>query len=255
MTFQYNLAIGALFKNESHVLKEWLDHYIARGADHFFLINDNSTDNFQEILLPYEERGLVTLFNTDTPYYTGRQKDLYNTYILAHQPSCEWLLMVDLDEFMWSPQSTNFVELLKQFKHVGQFQVEHTLFGSNGHEHQPESVVKGFTKRHNDLPTHGPINYKYFVQGSYSFTSLNVHHATFENKDYEQTHFKIFGPDWWRNNHYNCQSRDFWNTVKCVRGDSDHYRKRTPEHFASEDFSDIEDTGLLEQNQSIGLLR
>jgi hypothetical protein len=251
--FKYKLAVGALFKNESHALKEWLDHYIIRGADHFFLINDKSTDSFQEILLPYQERGLITLFNTDTPYYLGRQRDLYNTYILPHVTFCEWLLMVDLDEFVWSPQSTNFVELLKQFNHIGQFQFEHTLFGSNGHLIQPESIVKGFTKRHKDLPTHGPVNYKYFIQGKYEFTSLNVHHATFKNLEYEKTHFKMFGPDWWCNNHYWCQSRDFWNNVKCVRGDSDAYRKRTPEHFQFEDFNDVEDTGLFEQNLILGL--
>jgi hypothetical protein len=251
--FKYKFAVGALFKNESQALKEWLDHYIARGADQFFLINDSSTDNFASILAPYQEKGLITLFNPDTPYYRGRQRDLYNTYILPYQQTCEWLLIVDLDEFVWSPQGTNLVELLNQFKHVGQFQFEHTLFGSNGHETQPESIVKGFTKRHKDLPTHGPINYKYFVQGSYEFTSLNVHHATFKNIEYEKTHFMIFGPEWWRNNHYNCQSRDFWRDVKCTRGDSDAYRGRTPEHFESEDFSEVEDLGLVEQNSLLGL--
>ena len=39
----YNLSVGALFKNESHALEEWLEHYLYHGADHFYLINDGSS--------------------------------------------------------------------------------------------------------------------------------------------------------------------------------------------------------------------
>ena len=41
---KYYLSIGVLFKNESLILKEWLDHHIFHGVDHFYLINDNSND-------------------------------------------------------------------------------------------------------------------------------------------------------------------------------------------------------------------
>ena len=32
----YNLIVCGMFKNESHVLREWLEHYLYHGADHFF---------------------------------------------------------------------------------------------------------------------------------------------------------------------------------------------------------------------------
>ena len=37
---KYYLSVGAMFKNESHILKEWLDHYLREGVDMFLLINN-----------------------------------------------------------------------------------------------------------------------------------------------------------------------------------------------------------------------
>ena len=59
----HKLSIGAIFCNEAPSLKEWLDHYINRNVDHFYLINDNSNDNFKEVLDPYIQKGYITLFN------------------------------------------------------------------------------------------------------------------------------------------------------------------------------------------------
>lgn len=41
------LGILAMFKNEAHIIKEWLNHYISEGVTFFYLINDNSNDNFE----------------------------------------------------------------------------------------------------------------------------------------------------------------------------------------------------------------
>ena len=49
-------------------------------------------------------------------------------------------------------------------------------------------------------------------------------------------------------NHYNCQSLEFWNNIKCTRGDSDHYLSRTQEDFHAYDVNDVEDLELYNQN-------
>jgi hypothetical protein len=250
----YFLAVGAIFKNESHCLKEWLEHYLSRGVEHFYLINDKSTDNFTSILQPYIEKGLVTLFHSNCNNYIGRQRDLYNTFILPRLDEMKWLLMVDLDEFVWSPKGTNFIELLeKYFNHIAQIQINHTYFGSNGHISQPESLVKGFTRRSNQLPSESQ-GFKYFINTNYKFSSLNVHHADHVDAQDKEERFKMFSQDWWRLNHYSCQSRDFWNTIKCTRGDADNYRCRTEKNFNDLDQNDIEDFELYNQNNSLSLI-
>jgi hypothetical protein len=250
----FKLSVGALFKNESHCLKEWLEHYIAHGVEHFFLIDDKSTDDYMTILNPYIEKGLVTLFCADCNYYLGRQRDLYNTYIFPCITKTEWLLMVDLDEFVWSPKGTNFIQILElYFKDMAQIQINHTYFGSNGHIKQPEYIVKGFTRRSKDVPSESQ-GYKYFINTKYKFSSLNVHHADHIDVQDKLEKFKIFSQDWWRLNHYSCQSREFWINVKCTRGDADNFRVRSiDEGFIDIDQNDVEDLGLLEQNTQLGL--
>ena len=76
----YNFCIYAIFKNESHILEEWLLHYIYHGVEHFYLINDNSNDNFIEIINKY--KSYITLFNNDiqTKIF-GRQELIYEKYL------------------------------------------------------------------------------------------------------------------------------------------------------------------------------
>ena len=249
----YTLAVGAVFKNEQHALKEWLDHYIHHGVEHFYLINDASTDSSLEIVKPYIDKGLVTLYSPSVPYYLGRQKDLYNTYILPHLKETQWLLMVDLDEFMWSPRSIDLNDVLKYSTHLGQIQVEHTLFGSNGHISIPNGIVKSYTKRALSSPTRSPGLRKYFVNSAFRFSELTIHHARFVDIEDEQKRFILLDENYFVLNHYCCQAMDFWRLVKCTRGDCDNYRLRTMNDFTEVDQNDVEDLRLVEQNKLVEL--
>ena len=242
----YNLAVGCLFKNESHCMAEWLDHYIFHGVDHFYMINDNSTDNFLSILQPYIDNHIVSLFQAvNWNYYIGRQRDMYNTFILPHIKETKWLLMVDLDEFVWSPRDINLNAILNNCNHLGQLQIFDTLFGSNGHISQPSSLVNNFTMREK-IPRR---YYKYFVNSNFAFSSLNVHHATFIDKNHEKNNFIILDETHYIINHYCCQSKEFWDNIKCSRGDSDNYLIRTSDDFVKLDKNEVEDLRLMEQNK------
>lgn len=240
-------SVGAVFKNEAHALKEWLEHYIREGADHFYLVDDSSTDNSVEILAPYIERGLVTLYQPTWHRYLGRQRAMYNNFFLPVLKESQWFLVVDLDEFVWSPACKDLPHLLRQIPHLAQIQVSVTIFGSNGHVKQPPSMIAGFTRRSRDIVTKEPACLKYFVNSSYEFESLNVHHATFKDESLELTRFQLLGPTFLRLNHYSCQSREVWEKVKTTRGDCDEYLTRTEDHWNLADQNDVEDTGLLER--------
>jgi hypothetical protein len=239
-----------VFKNEKLSMKEWLMHYLHHGADHFYLIDDGSTDDYLTVLQPFIDQGVVTLFSALFPYYLGRQRAMYNRFILPRLKETEWLLMVDMDEFLWSSQSVKVTDILKTCRHLGQIQVIDQIFGSNGFVEQPHSVVDSFTKRQREPRGH----LKYFVNTTFEFSSLNVHHATFQDAErYENgRYFQMFDRSVFVVNHYSCQSREFWNNVKCTRGDADHYLQRTPADFDVLDLNEVEDLGLKEQNALIG---
>jgi hypothetical protein len=248
------LSVGAIFKNEAQALPEWIDHYRHHGAEHFHLINDNSSDDSVAAIEPYVRAGLISLVTVDHPYYLGRQHDLYNQHILPRINETHWLLMVDLDEFMWSPRSVDLREVLAQLDHIAQMQVRHTLFGSNGHDATPSGgLVTSYTRRASECPTRNPGNFKYFVNSQRAdVTSLGVHSAAFTVKN--DAPYYIMNETWFILNHYCCQSRQFWLENKCTRGDADSYRVRTMDDFAPYDLNDVEDTRLLEQNRTISAL-
>jgi hypothetical protein len=49
----FTFVICSVFKNESHILEEWINNYLLHGVDHFYLVNDFSTDNFLSIIEKY----------------------------------------------------------------------------------------------------------------------------------------------------------------------------------------------------------
>ena len=246
-----NLSVGAIFKNEERALKEWMEHYLFHGVEHFYLIDDKSDDDSTRVLEPYINDGLVTLSSEEHPYYLGRQHSLYNKYILPKLYETHWLLMVDLDEFMWSPRSTNLVDVLVHLDHIAQVQIMHTLFGSNGHVTHPDGgLVASFTRRARESPTAEPGNYKYFLNSArVSCSSLGVHSAQFVAKDGMDAPYYIMDSSFFVLNHYCCQSKEFWRDTKCTRGDADNYLVRSMGDFDRYDLNDIEDTRLLDQNR------
>jgi len=244
----YNLSVGTLFRNESHSIIEWIEHYLFHGVDHFYLIDDNSTDDSCNLLNSYIEKGLVTLFNTNHPRYMTRQRDMYNQYILPLIKESQWLLIIDMDEYMWSPQGKLPI-VINSLLYIGQIQVDQTLFGSSGYEIQPKSIVNNFTKRSSEIGG----NRKYFVNSNFNFNSLNIHHATFSNEEDNLNKFIILDNNYYIMNHYFCQSREFWNNVKCTRGDSDEYRIRTLDEFDHNKFNEVYDDRLLQLNSQLNI--
>jgi hypothetical protein len=253
----YYLSVGALFKNESHILKEWLDHYIYHGVEHFFLINDKSTDEFMQILDPYIKKNTVTLFQADCPYYYGRQKDLYNKYFTPILQETKWLIVCDLDEFIWSAHDKNIKNILKICENFSQIQIDSNIFGPNGKVSQPKYVVPHFIKRAALCENQGHRNYKYIINTSFQFSSLNVHHADYVDEINKKTFFRLdYATDrekpYFVLNHYITQSKEFWVNVKCTRGDSNNCIKRNLDQFNDFERESTEyDMRLFEQNKDL----
>lgn len=255
----YIFSVAAMFKNESHCIKEWIEHYLNQGVEHFYLINDASTDNTVDIIQPYIERNLVTLYNiepSNVPHALGNQRNMYNKYLLPHlnNNDTKWMLICDLDEFVWSPMYKTVRQFLLESVHwLAQVQMRPTIFGSNNLEKQPKSLVQGFTKRTKELPTNAG-SYKYFVNSSFKFSSLNIHHATPVDPEHsKQKYFMLFDAKYIRLNHYICQSKEFWVNVKCTRGDADGYLQRNMDLFDSYNAqaNEVEDFDLANINKDL----
>src|SRR4051812_22676287 len=89
---KYSLAVLAIFRNESHVLEEWLRHYIAFGVEHLYLIDNNSSDDFLAVLAPHIDAGRISLFHCEKD---GYQIGAYTELLPTIQQECEWIGVFD----------------------------------------------------------------------------------------------------------------------------------------------------------------
>jgi glycosyltransferase involved in cell wall biosynthesis len=87
-----------MVKNEGKYIEEWMEHYISQGVEHFYIIDNGSTDNTIEVLNKYND--IVTLFN-DTRQYPQKQETMMNDHFLSVIKKSRWTMIVDADELMF----------------------------------------------------------------------------------------------------------------------------------------------------------
>lgn len=148
MQKKYNLSIGVMFKNEAHIMDEWVKHYLRIGADHLYMINHWSNDNYMDILSSYINEKKVTLFNSKHEMKRYGQINAYNKLITPHVKESNWFAFLDMDEFLYSRKNNNVIDILNNSEYNA-YSVPWINFGSNGLLDTPKSVIKSFTRRAN----------------------------------------------------------------------------------------------------------
>lgn len=142
---KYNVSICAIFKNEALYLKEWIEFHRIVGIEHFYMYNNNSEDNFREILATYIEEGIVTLVEWEK---NQAQMEAYYNCISRFSSETKWLGFIDIDEFI-IPKTTNDVySILKPFeKNRPSVLFYWKMFGSSGMINRDLSglVINDFT--------------------------------------------------------------------------------------------------------------
>jgi hypothetical protein len=124
--WKYNLSVCALFKNESHFLKEWIEYHRLVGVDHFYLYNNGSFDRFREVLRPYLKEGLVTLVywpdlvppGEGEPFLwplTTQLTAFGNALVWTAVNQTKWMIFLDVDEFLVPPSSDKITDVLVRY--------------------------------------------------------------------------------------------------------------------------------------------
>lgn len=127
---KYNVSVCAIFKNEAPYLREWLEFNNLVGVEHFYMYNNNSEDDFRDVLKPYIERGLVSLI--DWPY-NQKQMEAYKDCIKKYSSETKWLGFIDIDEFIVPKSTDNIYDFLSPFeKNRGSVNIYWRLFGTSG---------------------------------------------------------------------------------------------------------------------------
>lgn len=149
---KYFLTLAACIKNEGRYLNEWLAYYIYQGVEHFYLHDDESIDNTQEILKPYIKHGYVTL-------YKGLRKEkilqaeFYDKIVQEKKYETEWCCFFDADEFFQGKYKLKDFLLSVQNTKISGIELFWKMFGSADLERYDDRfVIERFTK-------HRPIDF------------------------------------------------------------------------------------------------
>lgn len=133
----YYLTISAIMKNEGPYLREWLEFHRLVGVEHFYIYDNNSTDNSREILDSYINQGLVTY--TPWPDHPGQLK-AYMHCLSHHKNDTFWIAFIDLDEFIIPVVKDSLPEILREFEAFGALGVNWFLYGTSGHKTKPDGL-------------------------------------------------------------------------------------------------------------------
>lgn len=167
---KYDLVICAIACGEEDYIAEWIEFHLLQGVEHFYLNINNPIDKTPEILNRYKD--VVTL-----SYYPLEGGDLHNVHlwqlkaydelVKLARPSAEWVAIIDVDEFLWSPTNDltswdrrgndSLVYNLQEFndRGIGCVAVKWHMFGDSGNRTRtPGLVIERFTKRQNGTHPH-----------------------------------------------------------------------------------------------------
>ena len=149
--FRCDLAVAAIFKNEGHYLKEWLDYHLLAGVGHFYLYDNDSADDYAEIIAPYVKAALVTCKKLSGG---SMQFAAYNDAVQNYRFQCRRMAFIDLDEFIFPKKTSDTIsarldEILKNFPEAAGVAINWQIFGSNNLEAADynRGVLERFTRR------------------------------------------------------------------------------------------------------------
>lgn len=114
-----DILLFSTMKNEGHRLEFFLDYYRKLGVNHFFIVDNGSTDNTADFLSTQPD---VTHFYTEGSYKDSNFGMHWLNYLLSKYGCGHWCFTCDPDEFFVYPHMetrdlrdlTQYMESIKQ---------------------------------------------------------------------------------------------------------------------------------------------
>jgi glycosyl transferase family 92 len=132
------LSICCIFKNEAPYLEEWLRFYDLVGVDHFYLYDNESSDDFVQVLRPWVNAGRAAVIGISGP---APQKQAYAHCLQTFGNDNRWIAFVDMDEFLFSPVKESLQEFLSAYETQPGVVANWVMFGPSGHQAKPAGLT------------------------------------------------------------------------------------------------------------------
>ncbi len=126
---KHHISLCIMFKDEAVYLREWLEYHLMVGVDHFYLYDNNSSDDFERVIGKYLDEGVATLIHWTKEH---AQVEGYEDCIRRFQSESDWIGFIDVDEFLVPVEEESLVSFLDRFSNRASVLVYWRLFGSGG---------------------------------------------------------------------------------------------------------------------------
>lgn len=142
------LSAVTVFQNEARYLDEWLAFCVLEGFEHFLLYNNCSTDDFEEVLRPWIEAGVVELLDWPLHWKSGAQTKAFVDALARLRGRARWAAFIDIDEYLFSPTGKPVREVLRDYEDHAGVIVNWQCYGSSGHKERSAGLtIESFTRR------------------------------------------------------------------------------------------------------------
>ncbi len=133
----YELGIVSMFKNEAAYLKEWVEYHRLVGVEHFWLYDNESDDNWEEVLQPYIQEGLVEVMHwpliADSIWYVPTQIAAFKDGLYRAKGRAKWVAVIDIDEFVVPMKESSLTDCInKHFSGASAIYASWLHFGTGG---------------------------------------------------------------------------------------------------------------------------
>jgi glycosyltransferase involved in cell wall biosynthesis len=227
------------------------------GVSHFYIYDNESTDDTREILRAAEKAGLCSVYNW--PRLDGKDRPQFRAYahfLKTHRDDCDWVAVLDADEFINLKRHVTIQDFLAEYPEADAIGINWRMFGDSGQEHySPEPLMVRFTKAAAD--NFGGNNIIKTIARTHSVVELGIHShklkdgAQFLNpegrplKPYPAGRQDYVSLDVAQINHYYTKTREEW-AIKQRRGKADLWEghdnfKREDSEFTANNRNEVVD--------------
>ena len=218
---KYKLSVMSIFKNESMNLKVWIEHYLWQGVEHFYLIDNGSTDNPLNILKEYIQHDIVTYYFKPEKY---QQENNYRTVFDNEnlKEKTKWLCICDLDEFFFGSEQ-KLVYALDEFDEFDVINTHSFFYGNDNLINHPKDIRTQIIHRSSDMQN--GLKYIFKTSCINNSSEIWIHWLVQSGSLIKKSGLnQAFTDTKIRLNHYIIQSLEYWQNIKMKRGDVNNIR-------------------------------
>src|SRR5215510_1625510 len=147
---EYVLSVCAIFQNEAPYLNEWVSYHHKQGVEHFWLYNNNSTDDYKGALSSWIDKGIVEIIDWPSIHQENdwmnfsftTQTGAYNDGLERARNVSKWLALIDTDEFIVPVHHESIAMLLETlYSGCSGLCVNWQCYGTSGVSKAPEGAL------------------------------------------------------------------------------------------------------------------